>query len=108
MDERVSVVIITRNRRDELLQTLPKLVELPQAPAVIVVDNASTDGTVEAVRDRFPTAEVIALGANEGAAGRNIGVERATTPYVAFSDDDSWWDADALSTAADILDAHDD
>lgn len=37
---------------------------------------------------------------------RNIAVEEVTTPYVAFCDDDTWWDPGALGRAADLLDAH--
>jgi GT2 family glycosyltransferase len=49
---------------------------------------------------------VVSLHANLGAPARNLGVERARTPYVAFADDDSWWASGALERAADILDAH--
>ena len=46
-----------------------------------------------------------ALARNVGAAVRNAGVRRARTPYVAFSDDDSWWQPGALRRAAAALDA---
>lgn len=105
-DPRVSVVTITRDRREELLRTLGHLTALPERPRVIVVDNGSSDDTVEAVRERFPQVDVVALEINLGAAGRNLGVDRAKTPYVAFSDDDSWWASGALTRIADVLDAH--
>ncbi len=38
--------------------------------------------------------------------GRNVGVARIDTPYVAFCDDDTWWEPGSLTTAADTLDAH--
>jgi hypothetical protein len=41
----VTVVIATRDRRDELLTTLGHLRALPERPPVIVVDNGSTDGS---------------------------------------------------------------
>jgi N-acetylglucosaminyl-diphospho-decaprenol L-rhamnosyltransferase len=105
-DPRISIVIITRDRRGDLLEALSRLAALPERPAVIVVDNASADGTPEAVRERFPAVEVIALRENRGPAARNLGVEQARTPYVAFNDDDSWWEPGALAHAADLLDAH--
>jgi GT2 family glycosyltransferase len=80
---------------------------LPERPRIIVVDNASSDGTCSAMRRRFPEVDVLALTANRGAAARNDGVMAARTPYVAFSDDDSWWQPGALVRAADLLDAHD-
>lgn len=105
-DDRVAVVVVTRNRLPELLTTLGKLRALPERPRVIVVDNDSSDGTVETVRRRCAEVEVVALKENLGAAGRNAGVERVDAPYVAFSDDDSWWEPGALKRAADTFDAH--
>src|SRR5215208_819285 len=105
-DLRISIVIITRDRRGDLLETLGHLQDLPERPHVIVVDNASQDGTPAAVREGFPAVEVIALPENRGPAARNLGVEQARTPYVAFNDDDSWWEPGALAHAADLLDAH--
>ncbi len=106
VDERVSVVVITHNRCEELHRTLAALEELPESPAVVVVDNGSSDDTCEMVRRRHPTVTLVAAGANLGAVGRNVGVELLQTPYVAFCDDDTWYDPGALSTAAGLLDAH--
>jgi N-acetylglucosaminyl-diphospho-decaprenol L-rhamnosyltransferase len=105
-DPRVSVVMITRNRRDEAAGCVQRILQLPERPRVIVVDNGSTDGTSAVLRRVCPQATVIALPTNWGAAGRTIGVERVDTPYVAFCDDDSWPAPGALRRAADLLDAH--
>src|SRR4051812_41381901 len=105
MNQRISVVIATRNRRAELEATLPRLIALPERPRVIVVDNGSTDGTVESVR-RLSGVGLLHLGENLGGAARTIGARAVETPYVAFSDDDSWWAPGALGRAADLLDAH--
>jgi GT2 family glycosyltransferase len=106
MEGRISVVIATRNRRERLLPVLRRHRELPEAPALIVVDNGSSDGTADAVRAALPDVRVLALGANLGAAARTAGVREAATAYVAFSDDDSWWAPGALSRAVAHLDAH--
>lgn len=98
--------MITWNRRADVLETLPRLLALPDSPPIIVVDNGSDDGTADAVRASHPAATVVALPDNRGAAGRNVGVSQATTAYVAFSDDDSWWEPEALGRAVAILDAH--
>ena len=105
-DPRVAVVVITHQRREELLVAVERLLALPERPHVVVVDNGSTDGTADAVRTRFPQVELIASEHNLGAVGRNVGVARLTTPYVAFCDDDTWWEPGSLRTAADVLDAH--
>ncbi|MGY1616250.1 glycosyltransferase family 2 protein [Geodermatophilus sp. SYSU D00691] len=105
-DPRIAVVVITHQRRDELLRTLALLRDLPERPHVVVVDNGSTDGTSDAVRRGFPEVELVVSPSNLGAVGRNVGVARLATPYVAFCDDDTWWDPGSLRAAADVLDRH--
>jgi N-acetylglucosaminyl-diphospho-decaprenol L-rhamnosyltransferase len=102
----IAVVVATRDRRDTLLATLDRLVALPARPRVIVVDNASADGTAAAVRARHPEVDVIALPRNLGAAARTAGVRVADAPFVAFADDDSWWEPGALRRAAEHLAGH--
>jgi GT2 family glycosyltransferase len=104
-DGRIAVVIITRDRRDELLRTLDILAALPERPVVVVVDNGSGDGTPAAVREAHPAVEVIARITDAGAAARTVGVRIVDSPYVAFCDDDSWWAPGSLTRAADLLDA---
>jgi len=96
---RITVVVATRDRCERLMESLPH----HESP-VILVDNGSTDGTGEEVRRRFPHVQLVELGENRGAVARNVGVEMARTPYVAFADDDSWWAPGALERAADLLD----
>jgi GT2 family glycosyltransferase len=98
--------MITRDRRNEADASLSRLASLPERPAVVVVDNGSTDGTARMVRDRHPQVMLIEPGANLASAGRTLGVRAAATPYVAFCDDDSSWEPGALDRAADVLDAH--
>jgi GT2 family glycosyltransferase len=105
-DPRVAVVVITHQRRDELLLALSRLRDLPEQPHVVVVDNGSTDGTADAVRAQHPWVELIASPDNLGAVGRNVGVARLDTPYVAFCDDDTWWEPGSLRAAADVLATH--
>jgi GT2 family glycosyltransferase len=105
-DGRAGVVILTHNRPRDLVRTLERLLALPERPRVVVVDNASEPDPTPAVTIRFPAVDVIRLPANTGAAGRNAGVARLITPYVAFCDDDAWWAPGMLARAADLLDAH--
>jgi len=98
--EAVTTVIMTRNRWDDLARTLPR-----HDGPVILVDNGSTDQTPQRVRAAFPDVVVIELDRNVASQARNIGVEAARTPYVAFADDDSWWEPGALGRAAAHFDA---
>jgi GT2 family glycosyltransferase len=102
----VAVVGDHHERRAELLLAVERLLGLPEQPRVVVVDNGSGDGTADVVRDRFPDVDLIASTENLGAVGRNLGVARLDTPYVAFCDDDTWWEPGSLRAAADVLDAH--
>jgi GT2 family glycosyltransferase len=102
----VAVVIATRNRGTELLGTLARLRALDEQPSIMVVDNGSTDGTAELVRIRCPAVQVVGLRRNRGGAARTVGARLVDSPYVAFSDDDSWWAPGALGQAAELLDRH--
>lgn len=66
----VCAVVVTFNRSDMLRRCLAALGEQTQAPdRILVVDNASTDGTTEMLRREHPTVEVLRLEVNEGGAG---------------------------------------
>lgn len=111
MRHRVTVVMLTHNRCDELVRTLRHMTALPDAAPIIVADNASTDGTADAVtafQRAYPGADVRLLRCerNLGAIARNHAVAEAGTDYVAFCDDDTRWQPGALTRAADLLDTH--
>lgn len=104
-DDRVSVVIATRDRPDELARTMTALAALRPPPPIIVVDNASAGSVIRPWHYPGPV-RVVTLERNRGAAARTVGARYARTPYVAFCDDDSWWAPNALTVAADALDQH--
>ena len=67
---RVVAVVVTYNRRDLLLEALAAVSAQTRAPdAVIVVDNASSDGTAAEVRAKFPAVQLAELTRNSGGAG---------------------------------------
>jgi rhamnopyranosyl-N-acetylglucosaminyl-diphospho-decaprenol beta-1,3/1,4-galactofuranosyltransferase len=66
----VWVVVVTYNRRALLEECLGALSAQERAPDhVLVIDNVSTDGTAEMVRENFPSIEVRTLPENQGGAG---------------------------------------
>jgi len=71
-DPLIYTIIISNNRRDDLLACLVSLRAAGCAnQRVCVLDNGSTDGSVEAIRALFPEVEVIVLRRNLGYAGNN-------------------------------------
>jgi rhamnopyranosyl-N-acetylglucosaminyl-diphospho-decaprenol beta-1,3/1,4-galactofuranosyltransferase len=67
---RVTAVVVTYNRRELLLEALSAVQAQSRPPdEVIVVDNASADGTAEAVRAAFPAVQLAGLDRNTGGAG---------------------------------------
>jgi len=89
----VTFLIAAYNRRDVLLGTLAALRRcgLPaQTFETIVVDNASTDGTANAVSVAFPEVRILAERVNRGACAKNAGLAIARGKYVVFLDDDSY------------------
>ena len=97
--DHLGIVIVTRNRIETLLETLERLAALPDRCPVVIVDNASDDGTPARVRARFPGTTVIALTSNQGGVARNYGVRHLQREYIAFADDDSWWAPGSLARA---------
>ena len=82
----VSVVVVSWNTREYLRACLESLkTTLPLSSEVIVVDNASTDGSARMVQEQFQHARVIRNARNAGFAhAANQGVERARGAYVLF------------------------
>jgi GT2 family glycosyltransferase len=79
MGSLVITVILNTNRREDTLEVLDSLSKSDYPDQhTIVLDNSSTDGSVEAIREVYPAIEIIRLGKNLGYAGNNnVGIKAA-------------------------------
>ena len=95
------VVVVSYNSRGELRRCVEPLSRVPEV-RVVVVDNASTDGSLEAVAD-LPVA-IIALERNGGFShGCNAGWRSGEAPYVLFLNPDARIDAESLGKLVAVL-----
>lgn len=102
----VSVVIPTRER-PRLLERAIKSIHgqsLKPASVIIVEDGGYTRETQEVVNQFLDTVPILHLQSHGGAcAARNAGLASVATQFVAFLDDDDWWDRNFLSVCIDRL-----
>lgn len=87
----ISVVMVNWNGREDTLRCLRALaVQTDRDFEVVLVDNGSTDGSIDAVRSEFPGVSVIEAGENLGfAEGSNRGIEAATGAWIATLNNDT-------------------
>jgi glycosyltransferase involved in cell wall biosynthesis len=105
----VSICIVTRNRKDELLVALASCAaQVGPAFEVLVFDGASTDGTEAAVRERFPAVRYFRFENDPGfPALRNRGYSEARGAYIVSLDDDAYLTArDTLQQLVQEFEAH--
>ena len=106
MSARIDVVIVSYNSRDTLRDCVQPLLGRPDI-AVTVVDNASTDGSLESIAD-LPV-QAIDAGRNGGfGTGCNTGMAAGTAPLVLFLNPDARIDPADLDRLVDVLDAEPD
>ncbi|MBL7131184.1 MAG: glycosyltransferase family 2 protein [Candidatus Omnitrophica bacterium] len=97
-DPLISVVLITYNRLEELINCLDLLNHQTENDfEIILVDNGSTDGTAESIERKYPNVRLIRLPYNEGVPGaRNIGAINAKGQLLFFLDDDATIEKDTI------------
>jgi GT2 family glycosyltransferase len=86
-----SLIIVSWNTKDMVAQCLDSLKRYAEDSSIeiIVVDNASSDGTAECIRERFPHVRLIRNATNIGfARGNNIGIKLSTGKYVSLINSD--------------------
>jgi len=106
----LSVIIVSYNTRrllDECLASLQTAASPTNGLEIVVVDNASGDGSVDMVREKYPDVRLIASDENRGfSAANNLGVREANGRVLLFLNSDTVVSAEALVQPLDYLDAH--
>lgn len=105
----VAVVIVTHRSEDQIAHCLASVERVSAWLAVetVVIDNASTDGTVALIRESFPHIELCANTENRGfAAACNQGIARSRAELVLLLNPDAMLQVGTLEALADYLDEH--
>jgi GT2 family glycosyltransferase len=103
----ITVVVVTWNAADLVAACLESLARQTVPHRVVVVDNASADGTVDLLARRFPEAHVVRNSRNLGfAGGVEAGLAVVGTPFVALLNNDAVAEPDWLARLAAALESH--
>jgi GT2 family glycosyltransferase len=89
MNPLVSVITLNWNRKEDLSRTLSLIHKQTYEPKeILVVDNGSTDGSVESIQQSFPNVKIISLRENRGVQGYNEGISSASGNILLLIDND--------------------
>jgi GT2 family glycosyltransferase len=106
---KVTIIIPNWNGRQDTLECLASIEKLnyPQESfETMVVDNGSTDGSVEAIRNKFTDVDLLVLERNYGYAGAlNRGIEKSKAKYVLCINNDTVLDTDLLRSLVDVAES---
>jgi GT2 family glycosyltransferase len=105
----LSVIIVNHNRQSFLIQTLSSVSRSLSSlnHEVIVVDNASSDGSLAAVKQDFPSVKRIALSQNVGfARANNAGVRQSSGKYLFLLNNDTFVPRDAIQKLLELKKEH--
>lgn len=108
---RVFAVIPTWNRVDDLTDAVESLLQSKYDNLhIIVVDNGSTDGSAERMRNDYPSVQLIEMSSNKGAAiASNVGIKQALSQhadYVLRMDSDITLESEALKYMVEFAQSH--
>ena len=109
--KRLSIILITYNGLGFLTRCLASLHTFIEDDTceVIIIDNYSTDGTLDFLRENYPQLQLILNSENRGvAAARNQGIAVAKGEKLLLLDNDTEANDDAINAMSDYLDAHPD
>jgi N-acetylglucosaminyl-diphospho-decaprenol L-rhamnosyltransferase len=103
----LSIIVVSYNTRELLRQCLSSLSLHCPAAEIVVIDNASDDGSAQMVRKELPAVRLIALDKNLGfAAANNIGLESARGEFILLLNSDTYVEDDSLERCRAWMESH--
>jgi hypothetical protein len=105
----LAIIIVSYNTRDDLARTLDSLISAPPVTPhqIVVVDNASEDGSLGMVHDRYPRVLATDAGANLGfSSANNIGIRATSSELVLLLNSDTEVPPGAIDGLVRDLHAH--
>lgn len=113
MDFTVSVLIPAYNVAAFIEKTIHSVAAQPQVQEIVVVDDGSSDATLKILQEIQKTIPLVQVyqhenGLNKGrSASRNLGIQKATCPYIAFLDADDFYAVDRFSRDQQLFEKND-
>lgn len=104
--KKIAVVILNWNGKDLLNTFLPSVIEFSDLANIYVIDNFSTDGSQQFLKEHFPTIRIIQNDGNYGfAKGYNLGLQNITEDYLALINSDIEVTKNWLQPIVELFDA---
>jgi glycosyltransferase involved in cell wall biosynthesis len=105
---RVSVVIPTTGRESLIDAVRTATAQSESKEVIVVLDRPERTDTVQAMLRPFPATLLETSGNCGGSASRNLGTDQASGEFVAYLDDDDWWELGKLAPQVALLDSESD
>ena len=103
---KISVVIPTLNRINTLQRALDSVINQTYKPAeIIVVDNGSSDGTLNFLREQYPKITIVTENKTGVSSARNKGIKKSINQWIALLDSDDAWHPRKLEIQTSMLDS---
>jgi GT2 family glycosyltransferase len=104
--KKLSIIIVNYNGAALLEKCLSNLYDIYESMEIIVVDNGSTDGSAQIVKDKFSLVKLIETQNNGIAAGYNLGVQQATGDFLLFLGTDAFPTAKVIQGIVEYMISH--
>lgn len=105
--KKIAVIILNFNGEDYLRKFLPSVIKNSNEADIIVADNGSKDGSIDLLKDKFPTVKTIIFKKNYGfAGGYNKAIDQVSHEYIVLLNSDVQVTPDWLVPMYSYLDCH--